>query len=314
MFPDGKKASLHIFQRTRGRTAFPFCQIGNPDNFFEMRMQNMRFKNMIKEPLRFAAEIVEKRGLISELAKRDYKSRYMGSVLGFVWTFAQPIMMMLIMWGVFTFGLKAGKMAGDIPFVVYFFVAQVMWNFFSDTWSSSTNVILEYSFLVKKINFRLSILPIVKMISAFINHFFLMIFVIIVLIANGYTPNLFWIQSLYYLFCMACFVLGLSWLSSSMNVFWKDIGYIINIILQFGFWMTPIFWNIKAIPESFWPLIKANPCYYLIEGYRNCFVYHKPFWADDPRLIIQFWIVTIIMLFLGMLVFRRLRPHFADVI
>jgi lipopolysaccharide transport system permease protein/teichoic acid transport system permease protein len=274
----------------------------------------MRLKKLIKEPFKFAAEIVEKRGLIFELAKRDYKSRYMGSVLGFVWTFAQPIAMMLIMWGVFTFGLKVGKMTGDIPFVVYMFVAQVSWNFFSDSWSSSTGVILEYSFLVKKINFRLGILPIVKMASAFINHIFLMIFVVIVLIVNGYYPDMYWIQSLYYLFCMVCFVLGLSWLTSAMNVFWRDIGYIISIVLQFGFWLTPIFWNIKSIPENFWPMIRANPCYYIIEGYRNSFVYHKPFWTDDPYLIIQFWAVTIVVLFIGMVVFKRLRPHFADVI
>lgn len=274
----------------------------------------MKITKLIKEPFKFAAEIVEKRQLIFELSKRDYKSRYMGSALGFVWTFTQPIVMMLIMWAVFTFGLKAGKMSGDIPFVVYMFVAQVAWNFFSDSWNSSTGVILEYSFLVKKINFKLGILPLVKMSSAFINHIFLMIFVLIVLIINGYAPDIYWLQVVYYLFCMACFVLGLSWLSSAMNVFWKDIGYIINIVLQFGFWLTPIFWSVNAVPAEFLPIIRANPCYYLIEGYRNCFIYHKPFWADDPILIIQFWAVTLAFLFIGMIVFKRLRPHFADVI
>jgi ABC-type polysaccharide/polyol phosphate export permease len=271
-------------------------------------------RKIFREAYKFVFELFEKRGLILELAKRDYKSRYMGSVLGFVWTFAQPIMMMLIMWAVFIFGLKTGKTTGDVPFVVYFFVAQVAWNFFSDSWSSSTSVIMEYSFLVKKINFRLGILPIVKMTSAFINHLFLMTFVICVLIAYGYYPSIYWLQSLYYFFCMVCLVLGLSWISSAMNVFWKDIGYIIGIVLQFGFWLTPLFWNIKAIPENFWPLIRANPCYYLIEGYRNSFIYHKPFWSDDPWLIAQFWIVTLVFLLLGMIVFKRLRPHFADVI
>ena len=267
-----------------------------------------------RETIRFAIEIVEKRHLIYELTKRDYKSRYMGSVLGFFWSVAQPIAFMSIMWFVFTFGLKGGKLAGDVPFVAYMFTAQIAWAYFSDSLNSSTNVILEYSFLVKKMNFRLGILPIVKLLSSLINHIVLLMFVCLVLVFNGYRPDIYWLQFFYYLFCIILFSLGLSWITCAMNVFWKDIGYIISIFLQFGFWLTPIFWQLSALPPEFQKFVYMNPMYYVINGYRNSFIYHRPFWNDDPLSIIQFWSVTVLALLFGMIVFKRLRPHFADVI
>ncbi len=224
-----------------------------------------------RETIRFALDIVEKRHLIYELTKRDYKSRYMGSVLGFFWSVAQPIALMSIMWFVFTFGLKGGKLSGDVPFIVYMFTAQIAWVYFADSLNASTNVILEYSFLVKKMNFRLGILPIVKLLSSLINHFVLIFFVLIVLVLSGFYPNVYWLQAGYYLFCSILFTLGLSWITCAMNVFWKDIGYIISIFLQFGFWLTPIFCQLSALPPAFHKFVYMNPMYYVINGYRNSF-------------------------------------------
>jgi len=278
----------------------------------------LKFVNIIlhalSETFMLFGDIFEKKGLIFELVKRDYHSRHMVSALGFVWNIAQPLVMMLIMWFVFVFGLKASRTAEEVPFILYFFSAQIAWNFFSESWSSSTGVILEYSFLVKKINFRLSILPIVKIMSALINHAVLIVFLIVVLFINGYYPDIFWLQFIYYLFCTVSLVLGLSWITSAMNVFWRDIGFIISIGLQFGFWLTPIFWQTKLLPEKFLPFIRLNPAYYIVQGYRDTFVYHKWFWQVDVFLTIQFWVVTAFFLMIGMIVFRRLRPHFADVI
>jgi len=268
----------------------------------------------LSETFMLFGDMFEKRGLIYELVKRDYKSRHMGSMLGFIWTIAQPLVMMLIMWFVFVFGLKAGRTAAEVPFILYFFPAQIAWTFFSESWSSSTGVILEYSFLVKKINFRLSILPIVKILSAMINHAALIVFLVVVLFINGYYPDIFWLQFIYYLFCTVSLVLGLSWITSAMNVFWRDIGFIISIALQFGFWLTPIFWQTNLLPEKFLPFIRLNPAYYIVQGYRDAFIYHKWFWQGDIFLTFQFWAVAAVFLMLGMIVFRRLRPHFADVI
>ena len=177
----------------------------------------------ILEVLGFIFEIYEKRYLIYELVKRDFKNKYMGSVLGLVWAVLQPLLMMTIMWFVFTFGLKADRGSASAPFVCYLFTGMGAWNFFGESLSGSTNVIFEYSFLVKKVNFRLSILPIVKLLSSGIISFVFLTIVVIVLFVNGIYPSLLWFQLFYYIIAMMLLTLGLSWITSAMNVFREKI-------------------------------------------------------------------------------------------
>ena len=129
----------------------------------------------------------------------------------------------------------------------------------------------------------------------------------------GYMPNIYWLQIVYYLLATFILLLGLSWITSSVIVFFKDIGQLVAMVLQFGFWLTPIFWNITNIPEKYHWIIKLNPLVYIIEGYRNSMIYHKWFW-EDMHMTVYFWIVTIIIFVIGGLTFKKLRPHFADVL
>ncbi len=269
---------------------------------------------IIKELFGFVRDIYEKRFLIFELVKRDFKSRYMGSVLGLVWAVVQPLLISAIMWFVFTFGFKTGRGADGVPFVCYLFTGMLAWNYFSESLTGSTNVITEYSFLVKKINFRLSILPIVKLLSSGLISVIFMGIVILILLINGTYPSFWWFQVIYYMVAMMLLSLGLSWITSAMNVFVKDVAYIISILIQFGFWMTPIFWDINVLPPKWHIIVKINPMAYIVNGYRDSLLYHKPFWAGDLFSIIWFWSFTVISLLVGIIVFKRLRPHFADVI
>ena len=270
---------------------------------------------IIKEAFGFIKEIYQKKYLISELAKRDFKNRFTGSFLGIFWAFINPIVMLFILWFVFTQGFKAGNITDHaVPFFVWLMPAMIIWNFFSETFNSSTNVILEYSFLVKKVNFRLGILPLVKIMSALIIHGIFLLILFFVLILYGYYPDFYWFQFLYYLFCSVMLVLGLGWLTSALTVFIKDVGQIVGILLQFGFWLTPIFWEMNLVPEKYRFFFKFNPVWYLTEGYRKTFLYKVPLWEESLLATVYFWGVTFVFLFVGMVVFKKLRNHFADVI
>jgi ABC-type polysaccharide/polyol phosphate export permease len=96
-------------------------------------------------------------------------------------------------------------------------------------------------------------------------------------------------------------------------VFLKDLGQIVGIILQFLFWLTPIFWSFNILPARFQFIFKLNPVYYLVEGYRDAFIYHVGFW-QYPNLALYFWSETIIIFIVGAVIFKKLRPHFADVL
>uniref|UniRef100_A0AAE9TKJ9 ABC transporter permease n=1 Tax=Paenibacillus polymyxa TaxID=1406 RepID=A0AAE9TKJ9_PAEPO len=129
----------------------------------------------------------------------------------------------------------------------------------------------------------------------------------------GFQPNIYYLQIPYFLICMIALLLGLSWITSSLVIFLKDVGQVVSMILQFGFWLTPIFYSLTAIPEKYQFLIKLNPLYYIIEGYRGIFLYHYWFW-ERPQQTLYFWLVTFIFLLIGYYLFKKLRPHFADVI
>jgi len=266
-----------------------------------------------KEFYRFLKHIIQNKELLITLIKNDFKKEYLGSYLGFLWAFIQPIAFMLVIWFVFQVGFKARPVEGNIPFFLWLIAAMIPWSFISNALMSGVNSIIGYSFLVKKVSFRVSILPIVKIGSALIIHLGLLLFLIASFVIYGYNPSIYWIQVIYYLFAAFVLILGISWMLSAIKVFVKDVSNIVAILLQFGFWLTPIFWNINMIPQKYRFIIQMNPFYYIIQGYRDSFIYHVWFW-ERMGLTIYFWSVAIFFFIIGAIVFKRLRPHFGDVL
>ncbi len=257
-------------------------------------------------------EIYENRKLIWKLAKNDFKTKFAGSYLGIIWAFIQPIVTILVYWFVFQVGLKNGDV-GEVPFALWLMAGLIPWFFFSESLNGATNSMVEYNYLVKKVVFQINILPIIKMLSAFFVHIFFVVFMLIIYACNGYIPDFYTLQLIYYSLCMFLFVLGLSYLTSAIVVFMKDLTQLINIILQIGVWMTPIMWNIEIIPEQFQWIFKINPMYYIVQGYRNSLIYKIGFY-ENLGYSLYYWILTIIVFYFGTSIFRKLKRHFADLL
>ena len=168
-------------------------------------------------------------------------------------------------------------------------------------------------FWSKKWFFRVSLLPIIKLISALIIHLFFVGILVIMFAGYGYLPTIYTLQVVYYLFAACCLLLGIAWLTSALSVFLKDIGQIVGMILQFAFWGTPIFWSYKILPAKYLFWLKLNPAFYIIEGYRDCFIYHRWFW-ENPSQTLYYWTLTGVVMICGAIAFKKLRPHFADVL
>ena len=273
----------------------------------------------IKKIAMLPIELFQNRKLIFNLAKNDFKTQFAGSYLGIIWAFVQPVVTVLVYWFVFEKGLKAGGIntrAGiQVPFVMWLVAGIVPWFFFQDALNGGTNALVQYSYLVKKVVFKISILPIVKVISALFVHFFFIAFTLILYSCYRYYPDLYTLQIFYYTLCMVVFVLGLVYITCSIVVFFKDLTQIINIVLQIVIWMTPIMWNIDAMDlnPTLITIFKLNPMYYIVAGYRDALINKVWFWENMP-LTIYFWIVAAVLFGLGNIVFRRLKVHFADVL
>lgn len=143
--------------------------------------------------------IHEYRHIYTKLLKNDFKSRYTGSYLGIIWGFIQPIITVLMYWFVFTVGLRSGERPDGTPYIIWMIAGLLPWFYFSEALGAVTNTFLEYSYLVKKINFRIGLLPFVKIGSSMIIHFVFLIFSTVIFNFYSYPADWIYLQLIYYL-------------------------------------------------------------------------------------------------------------------
>lgn len=261
---------------------------------------------------KFLRLIVSQRRLILTMAKREVATQYVGSLLGFVWTFIQPMVMIMVFWFVFSVGFKAKPM-NDVPFVVWLTAGMAPWFAFADIVSGSTGMIVENAHLIKKTVFPSQILPVIKLVSSFVTHAVFLVVLIALILFQQLPLSWYYFQFVYYLGCLSILVLGLGWALSALKPFVRDIGQIVAIVVQIGFWATPIFWDINIMPATAQQVLKINPMFYIIQGYRDSFIYFVPFW-HHPLMTFYFWSFALSVFILGALIFRKLKPQFADVL
>lgn len=257
--------------------------------------------------------IIDNRKMIWKLAKNDFRTKYAGSYLGIVWAFVQPVVTILVYWLVFEFGLKSGSPVENTPYILWFVAGMVPWFFFSEALNNCTNCLLEYNYLVKKVVFEVSILPLVKILSSLFVHLVFIGFTIIIYAGYGRILTINYAELLYYVMCLIILILSLSYATSAMVVFAKDLGQVINIILQVGMWATPILWSYDILPKELLWLFKLNPMFYIINGYRDSFLTDTMPW-DDKILFLYFWILVAVLFVIGVKAFKKLQVHFADVL
>lgn len=261
-------------------------------------------------------EIIKKRKLIWDLAKADFKKRFVGSYFGVVWMFVQPLVTVLIYFFIFQIGFKSEPPVPGAPYVVWLVPGIVPWFFYSEALNCITNCLQEYNYLVKKVVFQVEILPIIKLISCLIVHGFFILIMLLMYACYGRMPLVTWVQILYYTFAASMLALAFGFLTSAINVFFKDMAQIVSIVLQFGMWLTPIMYHESLFTDKApWAItvLKLNPFYYIVAGYRDSMLTGNWFW-ERPTLTVYYWVVTIVIGLIGLKVFKKLRPHFSDVL
>lgn len=252
------------------------------------------------------------REILFGLAKNDFKVRYAGSYFGMIWAFIQPVVTTLLYWFVFQMGLRAGSVEGA-PYVLWLMAGLIPWFYFSEAVSGGTVSLIEYSYLVKKVAFHINILPVVKIVSAFFIHVFFLSMVMLVFVFYGYYPDLYTLQIVYYLVCMVVLVLGIAYMTSALTVFFRDLRPMVNIALQIGIWMTPIMWQHTMLSPNLQMIMKLNPVYYIVTGYRDSLIHKVAFWQHGAWTV-YFWVFALALLLTGTKLFNKLKIHFADVL
>ena len=266
--------------------------------------------------LALPVELYQNRRLIWRLSRNDFKKRYAGSYLGTIWAMVPPIVTVAMYWVVFDRIFGSGPQVtytgGEVPYVLFLTAGLVPWFFFSDAVMGGMTSLMEYNYLVKKVVFKVSILPIIKVTAAMFVHIGFSVVLVLIAAFYGYTPTVYTLQLFYYTFCEYVFILGLSYATCAIVLFFRDLQNLVSIIMQVGMWATPILWNINTLREKYKPFIKLNPMTYIVEGYRSA-VYEQQWFWEHFYSSTYFWIVTALLFVVSALIFKKLKPMFADV-
>lgn len=257
----------------------------------------------------------ENRALLSELVRTDFKLRYQGSVLGYAWSLLRPLMLFVILYVVFVKVLKSG---GDIPhFPVYLLLGIVIWNFFVEMTTQSLGSIVTRGDLIRKIKIPRWMIVFSSSISALINLFLNLLVIIVFMILNH--VDLSWTILLLPFALAEVYILGLglSLFLAAAFVKFRDINYIWEVILQAGFYLTPILYALSLIPTlTARKLILLNPMAQAIQDARYSAVTHatpttRSIFEGGPYMYIPF-IVVLVVLVVGVAYFRKESKYFAE--
>lgn len=251
-------------------------------------------------------ELYKYREMLRNLIYRDLRGRYKGTVLGFIWTFINPLLQLIVYSIVFSTFMRMGVDQYDI----FLFVALIPWMFFSTSILGGSMCILNNQNLVTKIYFPREVLPIAIVTSNFINmiYCFAIVLIVVVLFCNnlnilawGYLPIIAFIEY--------TIVLGLVFIFSALTVFFRDLTHILGIVTMAWQFLTPVMYPISIVPKNYMDLFNLNPMTPIIVAYRSVLYYGK---APDIVMLYHVGFVSMIILLLGLIIFNKLKRKFAE--
>lgn len=251
-------------------------------------------------------ELYNYRQMIFSLVKKDLRGRYKGSVLGFLWTFINPLLQLVVYTIVFSVILPTNIE----KYYLHLFVALIPWIFFSSSITVGSSSIIAQKDLVKKIYFPREVIPISYVTSCFVNMLlcFIVIFAVVAFSGIGFNPAA--------LLCLPLIMiveymlaLGVTLLTSAITVYFRDLEHILGIVTMAWMYMTPVMYSVDIVPEKYRGLFSLNPMMPVIQAYRDILYY-----ARVPKLftLTEAFVLGIFFLILGWIVFSKLKKRFAE--
>ncbi len=264
----------------------------------------IRFKKGKKSQLLYAIVAVKKyHFLIRQLVSRDFKSKYKRSILGILWSFLNPLLTMVIQYIVFSTIFKA-----NIPhYQVYLLIGIIMFNYFSEACGMTLTSILGNASLITKVYVPKYIYPLSRVLSSGINLLISLIPLLFVIIFTGVKITPSYLLTIYSLFCLVVFCLGLGMLLASSMVFFRDTQFLWGVFSMIWMYATPIFYPESILPPAFSFVLQINPIYYFIQFARTCILNGV---SPEPMLYLQCVLFALGMFFVGALTFKKTQDKF----
>jgi lipopolysaccharide transport system permease protein len=260
----------------------------------------------------FARNLIERRTLLVEMVRRDFKQRFAGSAAGWLWGVIHPLVLLASWTFVFQVCLKSPTNSPLTEnYTIFLFCGFLPWLLFQETVQRSAAALLDHSNLITKTLFPSEVVPVSIFLSALINHLIAigLVSIAVIIWDRGISPMMMFLPV--YILLTGLFAIGLSWVTSSLNVYLRDTAQVVQVVLTLWFWLTPIFITRDMVPQRFRFLVDWNPLSYIVNAYREMILnVELPNWREMG--IVTLFAVTVFVL--GGLFFRHLKRGFADVL
>src|SRR5882724_5523070 len=261
----------------------------------------------------FVRNLVERRGLIAQLVRRDFEQRFVGSAAGWLWGIIHPVVLLVSWTFVFSVCLKMKLPPGEgtQSYSLYLFAGMLPWLLFTDTVQRSSSSLLDHANLITKTVFPAEVVPISVFLSSLISHGMALVLVVATIaVKEGRIGPLVLVLPVY-MVLLGLFSVGIGWIAASLQVYLRDTVQLVSVVLTFWFWLTPIFITESQVPERLRFLLVGNPLSYIVRAYRQALLSYIPPSLADLGIVTACAIGTFI---LGGLFFRHMKRGFADVL
>lgn len=247
-------------------------------------------------------EVMKYRSMLYGMISSELRTRYKGSVLGFLWTFVNPLLTLVVYYIVF----KTVMRVQMDHYTAFLFVGLLAWNMFSSAALSATGVIIRQANLVKKIYFPREILPLSVVGASVVNYVLSLLILIPFLLLSGFRPSWLWAYLPLILLVETLIASGFGLLLASVNVYLRDVEHMLGIIMLLWFYMSPVVYSVQMIPHRYAQVFSLNPMTGILSAYQSIFYFGRP--PDFLYSIIFSLAITVV----GWLVFNKLSRRFAE--
>lgn len=263
--------------------------------------------SVIKKKIRTLCLFWKYRELLINLTHREIAQRYKQSVLGYAWVILNPLFQLLVMNFVFSTILKIPSL--NVPFIIFLSVGLLPWNLFTQTLTSSATVLVANSTLITKIYFPREILVYATMIAKMVDFLFSCLILIMFLIIFKIPPTLMLLWLPFIFIIQFFFTAGIALILSTFNLFYRDIQYVLSLLLILWMYMTPVLYPVEIIPQRFRFVLSLNPMAVIVNAYRQVIVGRGM--PNITSLTIGF-LISLIFFLIGYSIFKKLEGEFAD--
>lgn len=245
------------------------------------------------------------RELLKTSVKKEIRGKYKNSFLGVIWSFLNPLLQIAVYAIIFQMILKSPKQ----NYAVFLCCALIPWTFFSTAISRSAFCCIENGNVLKKVYFPREIIPISVVTSEAVNFLISTIITLAFVIISGIGISKYILLYPIILMVQYIFLIGISFIVTSICVYLRDLQHFIGIFLQLLFYATPIVYSIESIPDNFKWILKLNPMTYIIDACRDIFYYKT---MPDIQPILLLIVVSVVICIIGYMIFNKLQKGFAE--